>query len=83
MTIIRGLFAAWGPPLVDYSVLSHGLIGLAVLLGVQLHQIRRGSVRQAVAGLPTPVRWLGWYALVGAIALLGVDGGSQFIYFQF
>jgi hypothetical protein len=68
---------------VDYSVFGHGLIGLAVLLLVQLHQTHRGSVRQTVAGLPTPVRWLGWYALIGTIVLMGVDGGSQFIYFQF
>ncbi len=83
MTIVRGFFSQWGAPLVDYSVFSHGLIGLVLLLAVQLHQARRGSVRQAVAGLPTPVRWLGWYALIGGIVLLGLDGGSQFIYFQF
>jgi hypothetical protein len=82
-TIYRTFLAPWGAPLVDYSVFSHGLVGLALLLAVQIHQIRRGSVREAVSRLPTPIRWLGWYALIGGIAVFGVEGGSQFIYFQF
>ena len=40
-------------------------------------------MREQVARFPWPVRWAVWYALFASIVWLGVEGGAQFIYFQF
>ncbi len=81
------IFASFAGPLdrpfVDGSVFAHALPAVVLLLAVQVFQERQGSVREHVERLPVPLRWVGWYALLAGIALLGVDGGSQFIYFQF
>ena len=37
----------------------------------------------ALAKRPLPLRWAVYTALFFGIVLLGVDGGAQFIYFQF
>ncbi len=81
--IFASLAGPLDPPFVDAAVFLHALPGALLLLAVQLVQERRGSVREQVTALPAPLRWAGWYALLAGIALLGVDGGSQFIYFQF
>ena len=58
-------------------------VGVAILLAVQLLQERYGSVRVLIGRLPTPARWALWYGLALAVITLGVESGSQFIYFQF
>jgi D-alanyl-lipoteichoic acid acyltransferase DltB (MBOAT superfamily) len=81
--ILKSFAGPWRVPFVDVPVLINAAAGVALLAGVQVFQARVGPVREAVRGLPLPARWAAWYALLFGIALLGVDGGSQFIYFQF
>ncbi|MFU8806494.1 MAG: MBOAT family O-acyltransferase [Bradymonadaceae bacterium] len=69
--------------LLDINVLSHGFIGVLVLLAVQILQEWKGSVRELLNRRPRAIKWLAWIALLLGITLLGVEGGSQFIYFQF
>ncbi|NQU22337.1 MAG: MBOAT family protein [Candidatus Nealsonbacteria bacterium] len=84
MTILGSFFQrSWALPGVNPNVLVSGLLGVLVLAAVQILQLQRGSCRRCVARLPLPVRWSVWYGLIFAIVLLGVQQGSQFIYFQF
>ena len=83
ISVLSGISSDWGTLFVDASVFLHGALGVCVLLVVQIVQVRLGSTRTAIERLPIVVRWVLWYALIAAIVLLGVEGGSQFIYFQF
>jgi alginate O-acetyltransferase complex protein AlgI len=69
--------------LLDVNVLAHGLLGCAVLIVIQILQETKGSVRALLNRRHRLVRWTAWVALLLGISLLGVEGGSQFIYFQF
>lgn len=80
--ILRHLFDGWPRLFLDPMVLSHGIPALGILLLVQIWQTRR-PVRESVARLWVPARWALYAIVVFAIVLFGVDGGSQFIYFQF
>lgn len=59
------------------------LLSMLLLWAVSLLQ-RKGSVRDAIAKKPLPLRWLLWYALLFAVILLGYYGpgysASEFIY---
>jgi alginate O-acetyltransferase complex protein AlgI len=83
LSIMLGVFSDPGMPLLDVPTLGHAAVGLVVLAAVEVIQVTKGSVRLVVAGLPTPIRWAVWYTLLFSVLLFGVDGGSQFIYFQF
>jgi D-alanyl-lipoteichoic acid acyltransferase DltB (MBOAT superfamily) len=83
LSILSGITSGWGTLFVDASVFLHGALGVGALLVVQIVQARQGSSPSIVGALPIGARWALWYALVFAIVLLGVEGGSQFIYFQF
>ena len=56
---------------------------LFLLLGVSLVQ-QKGSVRERIAGMALPLRWMIWYALLFAVILLGCYGpgysAGEFIY---
>ena len=80
---IVGLGAAYSAPFSDPSVFLHGGVGILVLLAVQVWQERIGPVRESLSRAPRLVRWAAVYFLILAISLLGVETGSQFIYFQF
>ncbi len=81
--ILTSFFGPWAKPFVDPLTLLYGGAGILVLLVVQVLQVRFGSIRQIIAAYPMGIRWACWYGLAVSIVLLGVDGGSQFIYFQF
>jgi len=81
--LLGSLAGPWRAPAVDASVFAHALLGLALLIPVEIARERGSDVRARLAALPLPLRWASWYALIFAVVLLGVDGGSQFIYFQF
>ena len=83
MTILTKVVTDIGMPLMDGSVMAHGLAGLLVLLAVQVVQSTRGSIRELVKPWPMAIRWAGWYALLFSIILFGVERATQFIYFQF
>ncbi len=85
--------SVWNPSVLwNGSLLQLGLDGIEItiaaaalmlLWGVSLLQ-RRGSVRDRIAVLPLPVRWMIWYALLFAVILFGCYGpgysAGEFIY---
>lgn len=78
-----GSLLALGLTGLDYGILA---AGLALLVAVSLIQ-RGGSVRDRIAELPYPARFVLWYGLFLAVLLMGAYGigydASQFIYNQF
>ncbi|MEM9173605.1 MAG: MBOAT family protein [Myxococcota bacterium] len=82
--ILSGILS--GPlsaPFRDTTTLAHALLAIPLMLLVHVIQERAGSARAWLADRPVAIRWACWYAMIVAIALMGVDGGAQFIYFQF
>jgi alginate O-acetyltransferase complex protein AlgI len=65
----------------DYE-LRIALVAALVMALVEWLQTKPSALR-AYAGLPTPVRWLGYYAIIAAILLFSVYQQYNFIYFQF
>ncbi len=78
--------------LFDGSIFTLGLdmiefviavVSLLILLAVSLLQ-QKGSVRERIAGMKLPVRWMIWYALLFYTILLGYYGpgysAAEFIY---
>jgi len=80
--ILTHLTTGWPRPFLDVPTMAYGLLGLVVLLAVQLLQTR-GLVQETLARQVLPVRWGVCAFILFAIVLLGVDGKTQFIYFQF
>lgn len=83
LTIIGGVADIDGLPFLDLTVLAHAVPGMLILVGVQALQERYPDLRDRYLGWPLVVRWAIWYAIVLAVIATGVEGGSQFIYFQF
>ena len=81
ITGIPDLFA--GTPYLDPSIFAHGAVGISILLFAQVIQERFGPIRDLLNAGPPVLRWAVLYLLIFLIITLGVDGGSQFIYFQF
>lgn len=91
--MLREAVAVWNPSVLwDGSLLALGLDGtelaaaavsLLLLWVVSLLQ-RGGSVRDRIARMPLPVRWVVWYALLFAVILFGCYGpgysAGEFIY---
>jgi alginate O-acetyltransferase complex protein AlgI len=63
-------------------VLAQGLLGIAVVIGMDLFYRRAGSWNQRKAFSPTR-RYAHVLGLFFGIVLFGIEKGSQFIYFQF
>ena len=81
--MLVGMCTDLGAPFINRTILLQAVFGIAVLLAVQVTQSRVGSVRTWMSTKPLPIRWTCWYFLLFSIVLLGVDSGTQFIYFQF
>ena len=80
--IVTHLFSGWPNLFIDPLSLFHGFLGIVVLMCVELLQ-RLNPQHASPDQWPLPLRWAAYYALALSIVLFGVDGGSQFIYFQF
>jgi D-alanyl-lipoteichoic acid acyltransferase DltB (MBOAT superfamily) len=80
--IVTHLFEGWPNLFIHMESLALGGVGIVVLLIVQCFQ-SRGPVRTWLERQPLPVRWAFQLAVLAAIVLFGMDGGTQFIYFQF
>jgi len=72
-----------GHVFVDLSTFTQAGFGVLVLLAAQTVFAHTGEDRSVLQRQRKWVRFALAYALIGAIVLLGVDGGGAFIYFQF
>ena len=91
--MLRESVSVWNPSvLVNGSLFELGLeqievfivaVALLLLYLVSLLQ-QKGSVRERIACMPLPVRWMIWYALLFGVILFGCYGpgysASEFIY---
>ena len=91
--MLRESVSVWNPSvLVNGSLFELGLeqievfivaVALLLLYLVSLLQ-QKGSVRERIARMPLPVRWMIWYALLFGVILFGCYGpgysASEFIY---
>jgi hypothetical protein len=72
-----------GLSMVDYGIL---IFGVLLMLAVSLVQ-RKGGVRDRIAGLAYPIRFVIWFGLFIIVLLMGAYGvgydSSQFIYNRF
>ena len=91
--MLREAVTVWNPSVfVNGSLFELGLdrieaaIAAAALLLLYVISLlqQKGSVRERIARMPLPVRWIVWYALLFGVILLGCYGpgysASEFIY---
>ena len=80
--VITHLFSGWPHLYIQFGVMSLGFFGIAVLALVEWLQ-SLGLLKKSIQDYTLISRWAVYYAIIFLIILLGVDGGAQFIYFQF
>lgn len=76
------------PPGLDRANFILSLLLIVFLLLVEQSQIKNGPVRDRIAKLKLPVRWIVWYAALTGILILGIYGrpgydASSFVYMNF
>jgi D-alanyl-lipoteichoic acid acyltransferase DltB (MBOAT superfamily) len=81
-SVLAGIATRPGTLFVDAHVFGHCAVGVLVLLAAEAVEARRGLL-EWLAARPVALRWGLYAATVFGITILGVDGGAQFIYFQF
>lgn len=63
------------------------LLAIGLMWLISFYEEKKGSVREAVAALPLPMRWICYYGLVLFVVLFGYYGpgfdAAAFIYMQF
>lgn len=78
--LINGSLFELGPERIEVVIAA---VALLLLYLVSLLQ-QKGSVRERIARMPLPVRWMIWYALLFGVILFGCYGpgysASEFIY---
>jgi alginate O-acetyltransferase complex protein AlgI len=79
--VLRRIATVRGPLFFD-PVIVQGLLGIALVVGLDLFH-RRVEFWENLRRYPLAFRWGYALALIFAVVLLGIDGGAQFIYFQF
>jgi len=80
--ILGSILGNPGSLFIEPLVLTHCAVSVVVLIMVDLLQSRR-NLYDWFGRRSLVTRWACYYALIFSVALLGVDGGVQFIYFQF
>ena len=97
LDIFRSMFTQFNPWIFwDGSLYTAGLdranfilslLLIVFLLVVEQSQIKNGPLRDRIAKLKLPVRWLVWYAALAGILILGIYGAgydaSSFVYMNF
>jgi D-alanyl-lipoteichoic acid acyltransferase DltB (MBOAT superfamily) len=83
--IIKNIFNGWPNIFIDAVAMSYGIIGIIFLLLVQIYQLFNAQkpIDKILTAWPLGARWAFYYIVIFSIILFGVDGKSQFIYFQF
>ena len=67
---------------IDNVSLLHGALGICILLVIQLLQ-KRQPLHVSINRWPFAAQCILYAVVIFTIILFGVDGRSQFIYFQF
>ncbi|MCO4764544.1 MAG: MBOAT family protein [Myxococcales bacterium] len=83
LSILSRALQFTGSLMMSPQTMAHGVLGVAALLLVEVAVERYPAIGERFRMAPTPLRWAGYYALIAAVVLAGVEGSSQFIYFQF
>ena len=97
MTIFRKIFADFRPwHLVDGSLYTLGMdrpdfilacVCIVVLMITEVVELKKGSIRELVAGSPIIIRWFLYYLLFFSILIFGIYGpgydAGSFVYMQF
>lgn len=97
LDLFRSMFTQFNPWIFwDGSLYTAGLdranfilslLLIVFLLLVEQSQIKNGPVRDRIAKLKLPVRWIVWYAALTGILILGIYGAgydaSSFVYMNF
>lgn len=97
LAIFRRMFTQFNPWIFwDGSLFTAGLnqanfilslLLIVLLLVVEQMQIKQGPIRDRIATLKLPVRWMVWYAVLAALLILGIYGpgysASSFAYMNF
>jgi D-alanyl-lipoteichoic acid acyltransferase DltB (MBOAT superfamily) len=83
--IIKNLFNGWPTIFIDAVAMSYGILGIIFLLFVQIIQLFNAQkpIDKILTAWPPGARWAFYYIVIFSTILFGVDGKSQFIYFQF
>jgi alginate O-acetyltransferase complex protein AlgI len=83
--IIKNIFHGWPTIFIDAVAMSYGILGIFILLFIQMVQLvnEQKTIDKLLVTWPPGIRWAFYYIVIFSIILLGVDGKSQFIYFQF
>jgi hypothetical protein len=79
--VVRSMVVPRGPLFVD-PILVQGFVGTAAVFALERFH-RRADLWENLGRYPAAFRVGYALALLMAVVLLGVDGGGQFIYFQF
>ena len=97
LDIFRSMFTKFNPWIFwDKSLYTAGLdranmilslLLIVFLLLVEQSQIKNGPIRDRIAKLKLPVRWIVWYAALAGLLILGIYGAgydaSSFVYMNF
>lgn len=97
LAIFRRMFTQFNPWIFwDGSLFTAGLnqanftlslLLIVLLLVVEQMQIKYGPIRDRIATLKLPIRWIVWYAVLSALLILGIYGpgydASSFAYMNF
>lgn len=73
----------WPVPFLDLNSMVYGIMGVIVVACVEIIQFRQEDSMDRFTGMPVALKWTCFFILIYSVVLLGVDGDSAFIYFQF
>jgi len=80
--ILKNLFKGWPHFFIESTSLSHGVFWIAILMLFEIFQ-QSGGLTYRFQKLPVFLRYSAYCSFIMLIVFFGVDGASQFIYFQF
>lgn len=80
--VITHLHVGWPHLFIDAASLTQGAVGILLLVYIQFLQERK-PMEQRINNWPYPVRCIVYCVVTLSVVIFGVDGGGQFIYFQF
>lgn len=82
-TFFSHISSGWPVPFLDLNSMLYGIAGIITVACIEIIQYRQQLSLDHFLKMPAALRWACYYVLIFAVILLGVDGDSAFIYFQF